>query len=247
MLAEQRIRAILQQLAQHQTVSVTELCQTTGASEATIRRDLNALANQGKLVKIHGGATTFEEEDFLVRETELAMKQRYALEKEQIARYAASLVTDDDVVYLDASTTVLHMANHLKDSKALFITSSIDCAGMLSAHERRIYVLGGQLKPGTVEIVGGEALNALSSYNFTKTFLGVGGVSLTQGLTAPDPASAVLKVRAAAQSQSVYILADSSKFGCVTAASVMPLDAAKIVTDKRPEQAYMERADITVI
>lgn len=247
MLAEQRIRAILQLLSQHQTVSVTALCQTTGASEATIRRDLNALANQGRLVKIHGGATTLEEEEFLVRETELAMKQRYAREKERIARYAATLVTDDDVVYLDSSTTVLHMANHLKDSDALFITSSIDCAGMLSAHKRRVYVLGGLLKPGTVEIVGGEALNILGGYHFTKTFLGVGGISLTQGLTAPDPASAVLKVRAAAQSQSVYILADSSKFGNVTTASVLPLKAAQIITDKMPDQAYLDNADITVI
>lgn len=92
MLAEQRARAILQQLSQHQTVSVTELCQATGASEATIRRDLNALARQGKLVKIHGGATSLEEEEFLAREPDLATKQRYSREKERIARYAAGLV-----------------------------------------------------------------------------------------------------------------------------------------------------------
>ena len=76
MLAEQRARAILEQIAQHQTVSVTDLCQTTGASEATIRRDLNALARQGRLVKIHGGATSLEEEEFLAREPDLATKQR---------------------------------------------------------------------------------------------------------------------------------------------------------------------------
>lgn len=247
MLAEQRVRAILQQLSQHQTVSVTELCQTTGASEATIRRDLNSLANQGRLVKIHGGATTLQEEEFLVWESELAMKQRYAREKERIARYAAAFVADGDVVYLDSSTTVLHMANHLKDSKALFVTSSIDCAGMLSAHERRVYVLGGLLKPGTVEIVGTEALNTLDRYNFTKAFLGVGGISLTRGLTAPDPMSAALKVQAASQSESVYILADSSKFGRVTAAAVLPLNAAQIITDKPPGQDFLDSADITVI
>ena len=68
MLAEQRARAILQQVTQRQTVSVTDLCQITGASEATIRRDLNTLARQGRLVKIHGGATSLEEEEFLSRE-----------------------------------------------------------------------------------------------------------------------------------------------------------------------------------
>ena len=87
MLAEQRARAILQQLAQHQTVTVTELCQTTGASEATIRRDLNALADQGRLVKIHGGATTLEEEEFRAWEPDLATKLRYALLFFGLCRY----------------------------------------------------------------------------------------------------------------------------------------------------------------
>ena len=180
LLAEQRARAILQQVTQRQTVSVVDLCQITGASEATIRRDLNTLARQGRLVKIHGGATSLEEEEFLAREPDLATKQRYAREKERIARYAAGLVGEDDVVYLDTGTTVLHMANYLKDSGALFVTSSIDLAGMLSAHECHVYILGGTLKPGTVDIVGAEALAAIRRYNFTKVFLGTSGVSVSR-------------------------------------------------------------------
>jgi len=247
MLAEQRARAILQQLNQHQTVSVADLCQTTGASEATIRRDLNALARQGRLVKIHGGATSLEEEEFLAREPDLATKQRYAREKERIARYAASLVGEDDVVFLDTGTTVLHIADHLKDSKALFVTSSIDLAGMLSAHERRVYVLGGMLKPGTVDIVGAEALDCLRKYNFTKVFLGTSGVSLSQGFTTPDPEAAALKSLAAARAQTVCVLADSSKFGRVTAATILPLDAARIITDRLPERKYLDSTDVIAV
>lgn len=247
MLAEQRARAILQQLNQHQTVSVADLCQTTGASEATIRRDLNALARQGRLVKIHGGATSLEEEEFLAREPDLATKQRYAREKERIARYAASLVGEDDVVFLDTGTTVLHIADHLKDSKALFVTSSIDLAGMLSAHERRVYVLGGTLKPGTVDIVGAEALDCLRKYNFTKVFLGTSGVSLSQGFTTPDPEAAALKSLAASRAQTVCVLADSSKFGRVTAATILPLDAARIITDRLPERKYLDSTDIIAV
>ena len=220
MLAEQRARAILEQIAQHQTVSVTDLCQATGASEATIRRDLNALARQGR---------------------------RYAREKERIARYAASLVGDDDVVYLDTGTTVLHMASHLKDSKALFVTSSIDFAGMLSAFERRVYILGGALKPGTVDIVGAEALNAIRRYNFTKVFLGTSGVSLSQGFTTPDPEAAALKALAVARAQSVYMLADSSKFGRVTAAAILPLDKAQIITDRLPDRKYLDSTDVVAV
>lgn len=247
MLAEQRARAILEQIAQHQTVSVTDLCQTTGASEATIRRDLNALARQGRLVKIHGGATSLEEEEFLAREPDLATKQRYAREKERIARYAAGLVSGDDVVFLDTGTTVLHMADHLKDSKALFITSSIDLAGMLSAHERRVYILGGALKPGTVDIVGAEALETLRRYNFTKVFLGASGVSVSQGFTTPDPEAAALKSLAASRAQTAYMLVDSSKFGRVTAASILPLGRAGIITDRVPDEKYLDCTEIVEV
>ena len=247
MLAEQRARTILQQLSQHQTVSVMDLCQTTGASEATIRRDLNALARQGKLVKIHGGATSLEEEEFLAREPDLATKQRYAREKERIARYAASLVGDDDVVYLDTGTTVLHMAEYLKGSSALFVTSSIEFAARLTEHNLHIYVLGGTLKLGTVDIVGAEALGALRRYNFTKVFLGTSGISVSQGFTTPDPEAAALKFLAASKAQTVYMLADSSKFGRVTAATILPLDGARIITDKLPDRKYLDCTDIIAV
>lgn len=247
MLAEQRARAILQQLSQHQTVSVTDLCQLTGASEATIRRDLNTLARQGRLVKIHGGATSLEEEEFLAREPDLATKQRYSREKERIGHYAAGLVGDDDVVYLDTGTTALHMAEHLKGSKALFVTSSIEFAARLTEHSLHVYVLGGALKPGTVDLVGAEALGALRRYNFTKAFLGTSGVSVSQGFTTPDPEAAALKFLAASKAQTVYMLADSSKFGRVTAATILPLDAVQIITDRLPDKKYLDIADIVAV
>ena len=247
MLAEQRARAILQQVSQRQTVSVTDLCQITGASEATIRRDLNTLARQGRLVKVHGGATSLEEEEFLAREPDLATKQRYAREKERIARYAAGLVSDDDVVFLDTGTTVLHMADHLKGSNALFVTSSVEFAARLTGHGLHVYVLGGALKLGTVDIVGAEALDALRRYNFTKVFLGTSGVSVSQGFTTPDPEAAALKILAASKAQTVFMLADSSKFGRVTAATILPLEQARIITDRLPDRKYLDCTEIITV
>lgn len=244
MLAEQRARAILQQLSQHRTVSVTDLCKITGASEATIRRDLNALARKRQLVKVHGGATSLEEEEFLAREPELAVKQRYIKEKERIAKYAASLVGEDDVVYLDTGTTVFHLAECLKNSKAMFVTSSVELAMQLSAYDRHVYVLGGVLKPGTVDVMGTETLEALRRYNFTKAFLGTSGVSISQGYTTPDPEAAALKAIAASQAHTVYMLADSSKFGRVTASTILPLKAAQIITDCLPNRKYLDCTEV---
>ena len=240
MLAEQRTEVILSELAERRAVSVTDLCQATGASEATIRRDLNALARQGRLVKVHGGATSLEEEEFLAREPDLATKQRYVREKERIARYAAALVGDDDVVYLDTGTTVLHMADHLKGSNALFVTSSVEFAVRLTEHDLHVYVLGGTLKLGTVDIVGAEALNAIRRYNFTKAFLGANGVTTAQGFTTPDPEEAAVKALAASRAQEVFVVADSSKFDAVSAAVMFPLKGAVIITDRLRDTRYMD-------
>ncbi|MDE7260482.1 MAG: DeoR/GlpR family DNA-binding transcription regulator [Oscillospiraceae bacterium] len=244
MLAEQRARSILQLVSQRQTVSVADLCELTGASEATIRRDLNALDRQGKLNKVHGGATSLEEEEFLAREPDADTKRRYAREKERIARYAAGLVGEDDVVYLDTGTTVVCMAEYLKGSKALFVTSSVEFACRLKEHSLKVYMLGGMLKPVTVDVVGAEALSALRQFNFTKAFLGSSGVSVSQGFTTPDPEAAALKRIAADRAQSVYMLTDCTKFGRVTAATIFPLEGARIITDRLPDARYKEYTEV---
>lgn len=247
MLAEQRARTILQLVSQRQTVSVADLCELTGASEATIRRDLNALDRLGKLNKVHGGATSLEAEEFLAREPDADTKRLYAREKDRIARYAARLVGEDDVVYLDTGTTALHMAEYLKGSKALFVTSSVEFACRLTEHSLKVYILGGMLKPGTVDVVGAEALAELGQFNFSKAFLGASGVSVSQGFTTPDPEAAALKRVAASRAQTVYMLTDSTKFGRVTAATIFSLEGAQIITDRLPDGRYRESTEIKVV
>lgn len=80
MLAEQRTEVILSELAERRAVSVTDLCQATGASEATIRRDLNALARQRRLNKVHGGAVLIEEE-YHVMEPDMEIKRQLYTEE----------------------------------------------------------------------------------------------------------------------------------------------------------------------
>lgn len=243
MLAEQRMESILAELAHRRAVSVAELCRVTGASEATIRRDLNALARQGRLHKVHGGAVLPEE--FHGEEQDMETKRGlFTQEKDRIARYAASLVGDDDIIYLDAGTTVLRMAEHLGPTRALFVTNNIECACRLTERGLRSYVLGGSLKPGTVAIVGAETLASLGRYNFTKAFLGVNGIAVSQGFTTPDPEEAAVKALAARRAQSVWVLSDASKFDRVTAAVMFPLEAARIVTDRLPDRKFLDYTEI---
>lgn len=244
MLAEVRMEAILAELEKEQAVSVAHLCKVTGASEATIRRDLNELARRGKLNKVHGGALPIREE---FRSEELNMdakRQLHTTEKIRIARYAASLIQDDDVVYLDAGSTVMHMVDHIQAVKATFVTNSVECVQSLPRRGLRTYVLGGVLKPGTLAIIGGEAMEGLKKYNFTKAFLGINGIAARPGFTTPDPEEAMVKATAAAHARETWVLADSSKFGAITAASVLPLNQAGIITDRLDDRGYLEYTDI---
>ncbi len=234
------MEVILSELAVRRAVSVADLCKATGASEATIRRDLNMLARQRRLNKVHGGAVLIEEE-FRPAEPDMAVKrQLFTEEKDCIARLAVGLIEDEDVVFLDAGTSVLRMAAFLQNSKALFVTSNIECAFRLTERGLRTYVLGGALDPGTMSVTGAETMEALRRYNFTKAFLGVTGITISQGYTTPDPEAAAAKVLAAERAQQVYVLADSSKFGKVTAALIFPLEGAQIITDRLPDQRYLE-------
>lgn len=244
MLAEQRMEMILHELMEQRAVSVAHLCLVTGASEATIRRDLNTLARQGKLNKVHGGAVLMDEE-FHGEEPDMDTKrQLFAEEKIRIGRYAAGLIEDDDIVYLDAGTTVLQLAEQLQSSQALFVTNSIECARRLTEHGIRTYVLGGTIKPGTMAIIGVETLRTLGCYNFTKAFLGTNGIALSQGFTTPDPEEAAIKALAAQRAREVYVLSDSSKFGKVTAAAMFPLESAQIITNYIPDGRYLEHTEI---
>ena len=244
MLAEQRFELILQALREKRAVGVPELCILTGASEATIRRDLGALDSQGRLSKVHGGAVLADNE-FQGEEPDLDTKSRlFQSEKDAIARYAAALIRDDDVVYLDAGTTTGRMAEYLKESKAAFVTNGISCAQRLLENGCKSYILGGCLKPGTGAVVGAGAVESLSRYNFTKAFLGINGISVQQGFTTPDPEEAAVKAEAFHRSRQTYVLADASKFGRVAAVTVLPLEDAPVITNKDPGPAYAEHTTI---
>ena len=132
------------------------------------------------------------------------------------------------------------MVEYLAGSRASFVTTGIECARRMVQKGLRVYVIGGQLKAGTEAIVGAEALEAIRRYNFTKAFLGTNGITVQQGCTTPDAEEAAVKRAAAEQAYLTYVLADSSKFGKVSAVTVCPLSKACILTDRVPDDQYRQ-------
>ena len=127
MLAEERFALILDLLARQRTATVQELCEALNASESTIRRDLNELDKQGKLNKVHGGAT-LPDSPFRTDEPTMAAKEELAVsQKQSIAQAAAELILPEDFIYLDAGSSTLALARALSGPalNASYVTNGV--------------------------------------------------------------------------------------------------------------------------
>lgn len=237
MLTQERHRQILEIIQNKGSVTVTELCEVLAASESTIRRDLSALTAVGKINKVRGGAMLLSQE-FLNREENINKKVNTNYnEKARIAAYAATLIQDDDYVFIDAGSTTFLLACKITNTKATYVTNGIAHAQELAAKGCRVMVLGGELKMSTEAITGVTAAKNLQQYNFSKAFIGINGVTEKQGYTTTDIEEATIKAVAIERSFVSYVLTDKSKFGKVSAVSVAPIDAASIICDRCDDEA----------
>jgi DeoR family fructose operon transcriptional repressor len=238
MLTSERHSLILQLLQERKAVSVTELTKELGISESTIRRDLISLDELGKLKKVHGGATAIEDV-YLTFEADVATKSTLNVEeKMKVGKYAASLINDDDFIFIDAGTTTEKLIDFIVNTKAIFVTNGIVHAKKLIQKGYRTYLIGGELKLSTEALVGAEGISNLKKYNFTKSFIGTNGISVEQGFTTPEIEEGLLKKEVVSRSYMAYVLADHTKFGKVTSVTFANLEQACILTDYAPEERY---------
>lgn len=247
MLGEERQQAILAAVEQRHSVSVQELMQLLDISESTIRRDLNALDKEGRLVKVHGGAMAIGGSFHVKDDAVEYRKEINREEKIEIARYAAALIEDQDVVYMDAGTTTELMIDYITAKNVIFVTNSFAHAKHLSQKGYTTHVLGGEFKPITEAIVGEEAIISLDKYNFTKGFWGANGVTKANGFTTPDVKEAMVKKKSMQKTKERYVLCDSSKFGEICSISFAEFKAARIITTKIENNEYRGMKNITEV
>lgn len=244
MLSEERFRTILEILKQRKTASVTELAEALNTSESTIRRDITALAETGQLKKVYGGAAAITK-NFISDEPDVNTKaSQNVAQKEQIARYAANLINNDDFIFIDAGTTTLRLIDFIQNTKATFVTNGIAHAKALAVKGFKVYIIGGEFKASTEAITGSAAINNIRNFNFTKCFLGTNGISIDNGFTTPDIEEALVKQSALENSYVSFVLADSSKFDTVSSVTFAKLEQACIITDTLTDRKYLEKAII---
>ncbi|MFE4695618.1 DeoR/GlpR family DNA-binding transcription regulator [Streptomyces sp. NPDC001935] len=202
--------------------TVQELAELTGASEMTIRRDLDALAGQGVLERVRGGARTLllrgEEPPFALRTTESVDAKR------RIAAEVAALIADGESVLLDSGTTCLEVARLLRERPVTVMPLSLQAIHLLgeSPGPATLVVPGGQPRAAEGALIGPLTLASLAALRFDTAVMGCCGLSAADGLTAYDLDEAAVKKAGVASSRRVVLATDGSKFGRTAYAYVGP-------------------------
>ncbi|MEU1348603.1 DeoR/GlpR family DNA-binding transcription regulator [Streptomyces sp. NPDC005775] len=242
LLAEQRRALILDEVRRRGGVRVNELTRKLSVSDMTVRRDLDALARQGVIEKVHGGAVPVVE----ASTHEPGFEAKSALEltaKEDIARAAAAMAVPGSAIALSGGTTTFALAQQLLDVPDLtVVTNSVRVADVFHAAQRpgspgtrpgaATVVLTGGVRTPSDSLVGPVADRAIASLHFDVLFLGVHGISVEGGLSTPNLAEAETNRRFVQSARRVVVVADHTKWGTVGLSSFATLDQVHtFVTD----------------
>lgn len=232
MASTDRLRQITDAVRGAGRLGVAELAELTGASEMTIRRDLEVLAEQGILERYRGGARSL-----LLRgeEPPFALRVRDGTEaKRRIAAEVAGLIADGESVVLDSGTTCLEVARALAHRRLTMMPLSLHAVNALSGSPQlTLLVPGGRPRPGELALTGPLTEASLAALRFDTAVVGCCGLNAANGLTAYDLDDAAVKRAAIASARRVIAVADGSKLSRTALAFVAPASALHaVVTDE---------------
>jgi len=221
-------------------LSVAQICEQFSISEATARRDLEALSEHGLIQRVHGGAILVRQAT--PEEPILRRSHEQEGEKERIGRTAAALIQDRETVFLGSGTTVLQVAQHLVTRNITVITNSLPVINLMSEKENiSLIALGGMLRDSELSFIGHITEQALSEVRADKVVIGIRAISLEQGLT-NDYLPETLTDRAILKAgRENIVVADHTKCGVISTAFLAPLTTMQtLVTDDGTDTEFIE-------
>lgn len=242
--AYERHQAILDLIRRSESVRVADLADLLNVSESTIRSDLEILDEQGHLVRIRGGA--------IARSASPDGNPGYLTqkvltntdEKSRIAHAAAGMIEDGDVIMLDASSTVYHIAPFLRDRRKLTVfTNGIDVARALAKEPSNTVIIpGGILRPNGNSITGGISAGLLQNYRIQTAFVSCSSFTPDLGFFETNLQEAQMKTLMLEASERRVMLVDSSKIGKVGLTTFATLaDFNYFITDEKIDSQVIEQ------
>ena len=232
MLAEQRRQKILELIQEEGSARVKQLSEIFGVSEPTIRQDLERLEADEQVVKSHGGAVlkTVQQQ---VRT--MSLQHLENLDKKiLIGKKAAEFIRNGDSIILDAGSTTTEIAKNLNGKQGLkIITNALNIALLVGSNPSlELMVTGGDFKAPTLSLTGEKAAVFFEQIHVDKLFLATGGISPDCELTYPGLSDLPVKRAMIQAASKVYLVADSTKFGRPSFASLGGIDEIdSIITD----------------
>lgn len=243
MLLAERQQKVVQLVNEKKSVRVSELSEIFSVSEETIRRDLEKLEYDKKLIRSHGGAIPLTSDDDSI---EIPFSERETMnveEKQEIALKAVEYVKEGDKIILDASTTACYMAKVLPDVAITVLTNSVKVAMVLAKKERvTVISTGGILLSNSLSYVGLLAESAMDTYHVDKAFVSCKGLHLERGLTDSDEQQARIKKKMIENAGTVYIMIDCSKIGVRAFSKFSDLDVIDyLITDSKIDGTLVQQ------
>lgn len=236
---KQRRDMILSQILEHGHVEVKSLSQGMAVSDATVRRDLRALADDAQVELVYGGAILPRVKDFSFRSK--AMRNVEA--KRVISRLAAGLIGDQEQIFIDSGTTSFEMCPYLKRRRGLhvIVNSARLAAELGNNQEINVILIGGQYRGERMDNVGPLATSAIEQLRGYLAFMGADGLSRDFGISASDIESANLYRHVIRNARETVLLVDHTKFLTPSLFKICEFDKiSRIVTNQEPTPEWLD-------
>ncbi|VBB08977.1 lacr bacterial regulatory protein hth signature [Lucifera butyrica] len=219
-------------LEEHESMAVSDICSLFQVSRDTARRDIVKLAEQGTVVRTHGGIALAK---FIQKTQEYALRLKNEPEgKLHIGKRAASYIRENEMIFLDVSTTVRCMIPNLNVQSLTVVTHSLDNAwALLDKEGIQTHLLGGMINRKLRHLTGCGTLKKLEDYRFSKVFLGAAGIT-NEGIYYYDEDDMYFKRELVKRSGEAIILADHTKFGRYSAFKGLDFSVIGMIITNQP-------------
>ncbi|QPP05643.1 DeoR/GlpR transcriptional regulator [Streptomyces bathyalis] len=249
MRRHERMNALLELLGERGRLDVAEAATSLEVSVATMRRDMDALAEQQLLKRTRGGAVLAP----VAYDLPIRYKRGHHASKHAVAETAAAMVEEGDVVGLSGGTTTTEIARSLAtrpefaeagpQARLTIVTNSLNIANELAVRPQiRIVLTGGVAHSRSFELTGPYSEMVLRQLTLDIAFIGVNGIDAQWGGTVHDEAEASTNRLMAERAARAVVVADSSKLGLRCFARVGGADVfGTLVTDAAMDEASRQK------
>jgi len=229
MVPDLRKQEILKYMTGKDVVYMQDLTDELDISLSTIRRDLQALQEEGEVVLMRGGAARIMQRDF--DEPVVRKKLINSEAKEIIAKKAAALVEDGDCIYVDSGTTTVAMLKYLAGKQITIVSSSTQLMEYMPIKGAKCILLGGEVRDDLESVFGSLTEKMISNLYFDKAFIGANGYIEDGAIYTYDPREARKKEIVKEYSRTAYVMMDTSKKNKHAFAKVFELNECILITE----------------